>query len=159
MSDETRKFLEELRASSEIPPAPFDIGLTRASATKVKTEIDVTSDPHIGEDEGQLTIDVYNKGGDVIVESPIAGVDPEDIDVVITADGITIRGKREREHDVRHEDYVYHECYWGKFARSVSLPEEVDPEGAEATIKNGVLKIKLPKRNRAKARKLEIKNQ
>src|SRR5882672_599392 len=74
------------------------------------------------DDEGQLTIDVYQNATEVIVESPIAGVEEKDLDIDITSDTVSIRGKRERERRVREEDYIYQECYWGKFFRSVVLP-------------------------------------
>ena len=110
-----------------------------------------------GEDEGQLTIDVYQNAAEVIIESPIAGVEEKDLDIDITSDTVTIRGKRERERRVRSEDYIYQECYWGRFSRSVVLPTEVDADRAEATIKNGVLTIHLPKLNRLRAKKLSVR--
>lgn len=111
----------------------------------------------MGEGEGQLTIDVYQTPAEIVVESPIAGVNPDDLDISITNEGVTIRGKRERIERVREEDYFYQECYWGRFSRSVVLPQEVDAENAEATIKNGVLVIRLPKINRQKSKKLKVR--
>ena len=58
---------------------------------------------------------------------------------------------------VKDEDYFYQECYWGRFARSIVLPQEIDPERAVATIKNGVLTVRLPKLNREKLKKLKVK--
>ena len=107
--------------------------------------------------EGQLAIDVYQEGGSIIVESPIAGVDPEAIDVHITNDSVTIRGSRERREAVQEENYYYQECYWGRFSRSVILPQEVDAEASEASIRNGVLRIKMPKIDRKKGRKLKVR--
>ena len=52
----------------------------------------------------------------------------------VTTDSISIRGARRREKTVRDEDYLYQECYWGKFGRSIILPQEVDPEGAERQV-------------------------
>lgn len=88
-----------------------------------------------------------------------AGVSPEDIDISITPETVTVKGKRERVGHIKSEDYVYQECYWGKFSRSVVLPSEVDAEKAEASIKNGVLTIRLPKLNRAKSKKLKVKSE
>src|SRR3989344_2983763 len=110
-----------------------------------------------GEDEGQLAIDVYQSADEVIVESPLAGVAPEDIDIAITSESVTIRGKRERERRIKDEDYIYQECYWGKFSSSVSLPHEVDADKAEASVKNGVLIITIPKLNRSKSKKLKVR--
>jgi len=84
-----------------------------------------------GEPEGQLTIDVYQTPSEIVVESAIAGVKPEDIDVNATSDSISIKGSRHREKEVKDDDYFYQECYWGRFSRSIILPQEVDPENAE----------------------------
>ena len=109
-----------------------------------------------GEPEGKLTVDVYQTPTEIVVESAIAGVKPSDIDVNATADSVTIRGSRKREKTVNDEDYLYQECYWGKFARSIILPQEVDPDGAEVMFKNGILTVRLPKANRKKTKKLKI---
>jgi len=109
------------------------------------------------ENEGQLTVDVYQTPSHIVVESTIAGVEPEDLDVEITNESVTIRGKRERQETVSSDDYFYQECYWGKFSRSIILPQEVDAENASANLKNGVLTIRLPKINRQKTRKLRVK--
>lgn len=110
-----------------------------------------------GEPEGQLTVDVYQTPNDIVVESAIAGVAPDDIDVNVTSDSIAIRGSRKREKTVRDEDYLYQECYWGKFGRSIILPQEVDPEGAVVKFKNGILTVTLPKANKKKVHKLKVK--
>ncbi|HEX4104143.1 MAG TPA: Hsp20/alpha crystallin family protein [Candidatus Paceibacterota bacterium] len=112
---------------------------------------------HDGEPEGQLTVDVYQTPSDIVVESAIAGVRPDDIDINVTPDSIVIRGAREHEKHVGDEDYLYQECYWGRFARSIILPQEVDPENAEVSFKNGILTVRLPKANKKKSRKLRVK--
>ncbi|MCH7492094.1 Hsp20/alpha crystallin family protein [Patescibacteria group bacterium] len=94
---------------------------------------------------GQLAVDVYQSKDDIIIKSTIAGVKPEEIDISINNDMITIRGKREKEHEVEEGDYFYRECYWGGFSRSIILPCEVKIDKINATIKNGVLTITLPK--------------
>jgi HSP20 family protein len=109
-----------------------------------------------GEPEGKLTVDVYQTPNDIVVESAIAGVRAEDIDVHATTDSITIRGARKREKAVKDEDYLYQECYWGRFARTIILPQEVDPDAASVSFKNGILTVKLPKANRKKTKKLKV---
>lgn len=104
--------------------------------------------------EGQLSIDVYQTPKDLIVKSTIAGVKPEDIDISINNDMLTIRGKRELVEDVKTEDYLYKECYWGAFSRSVILPMEVKAEKINAYLEDGVLTITLPK---AKPKNISIK--
>jgi len=107
--------------------------------------------------DGQLTIDVYQDGDAIVVQSTVAGVKPEDVEVSITPESVSIRGKRERTTQVDEKDYFYQECFWGSFSRSIILPYEVDPDKSTATIKDGVLTVKMPKLNRQKAKKLKVK--
>jgi HSP20 family protein len=109
------------------------------------------------ETEGQLTVDVCQTDSEIIIQSTIAGVLPEDLEINITAESVTIRGKREREEKVEAKDYLYQECFWGSFSRSIILPQEIDPDRAVATLKNGVLTIRLPKVDRQKAKKIKVK--
>ena len=108
-------------------------------------------------EEGQLTIDVYQTDQDIVIKSTIAGVKPEDIDISINNDMVTIRGKRTKDEQINAEDYYYQELYWGAFSRSVILPVEVDADRAKATIKNGILTIKLPKSEKIKTKKISVK--
>jgi HSP20 family protein len=109
------------------------------------------------ETEGELAVDVYQTESDIVVQSTIAGVKPEDLDISVENDVLTIRGERKDETKEEGKNYFYQECYWGAFSRQIILPEEVDPNRIEATMKNGILTIKLPKINRSKLRKIAIK--
>lgn len=109
------------------------------------------------ETEGQLAIDVYQTPTSFVIESAIAGVKPDDIDISISPESVTVRGKREKEEKLRGDDYLYQECYWGKFSRSVILPQEIDPDRAQASLKNGVLKLVLPKVNKARSKKIKVR--
>ena len=108
------------------------------------------------EPEGQLAIDVYQTESDLIIQSAIAGVSPENLDVSIEKDLLTIRGKRKRPDD-EEGDYFSQECYWGAFSREMILPVEVDPGRVEATLKEGILTIRIPKIMREKKTKIVIK--
>ena len=98
--------------------------------------------------EGQLAVDVYQTKNAVVVKSTIAGVKPEDLEVTLNNDVITIRGRRQPEEEVLAEDYLYRECYWGGFSRSIVLPVEVKPDKVQASLKNGILTVILPKASR-----------
>lgn len=119
--------------------------------------LEVKDENWLSESEGQLTIDVYQTDSDIVIKSTIAGVKPEDIDVNITNEMVTIKGKREQDEEIKGEDYYYQECYWGAFSRSVILPVDIDAQKAEATLKNGILTIRLPKADKARTKKLKIK--
>ena len=79
----------------------------------------------------------------------MAGVKPEDIDISLQEDTLTIRGRRERTKEIAEGNFYYRELYWGSFSRSIILPEEVEFPKAEATLKHGLLSIKLPKKDRS----------
>jgi len=108
--------------------------------------------------EGQLSIDVFQDKDNVIIKSTIAGVKPEDIDIAINNDLVTVKGKRENEKTIKQDDYFYQECYWGNFSRSIILPVEVKAENANAELKNGILTITLPKAKPNKAISVKVKS-
>lgn len=107
--------------------------------------------------DGQLTIDVYQTENDIVIKSTIAGVKPEDLDVSINNDMVSVRGERKNEEIVEHGNYYYQECYWGSFSRSVLLPVDVIPEKADASLKNGILTIRLPKADTTKTKKIQVR--
>lgn len=122
---------------------------------RARQEVPVSSSNDDG--EGQLTIDVYQTDTDVIIKSTIAGVKPEDLDVSIVNDMITIRGERKQEDEIHEEYYYYQECYWGSFSRSIILPVDVMPEKIEASMKNGILTIKMPKADNTRTKKIQVR--
>ncbi|MBI3335195.1 MAG: Hsp20/alpha crystallin family protein [Candidatus Portnoybacteria bacterium] len=108
------------------------------------------------EEEGQLTIDVYQTENEIVIKSPVAGVKPQDLDVTITNDMVTIKGRRESDEEVLRESYFFQELYWGPFSRSVILPTEIEMEEAKAILKDGILTIRLPRVEKETAKKLSI---
>lgn len=115
--------------------------------------------PVLEEDEaGELAVDVYQTPTHIIIKAMIAGVRPEDLDVSITRDMVTIRGKRERHTEGNAGDFFFQELYWGSFTRTIVLPQEVEIEEAEATEKHGLLVIKLPKLDKGRQAKLKVKS-
>lgn len=120
------------------------------------------SKPKEGEDwladyEGQLNIDMYQTKDNVIIKSTIAGVRPEDIDITVANDMVTIKGSRKKEETVSQDDYFYQECYWGNFSRSVIIPVDIDSENIEADLKDGILTVVIPKAAKAKTKKVKVK--
>jgi HSP20 family protein len=109
------------------------------------------------EPEGQLTVDVFQTDNEIIVQSTVAGVSDEDLEINITGESVTVRGQREKEEKIEEKDYFYRECFWGSFSRSIILPQEIDPDRSTAILKNGILTIRMPKVERQKARKIKVK--
>jgi len=108
-----------------------------------------------GDEEGQLTIDVYQTENDLVIQSAVAGVKPEDLDISIEREIITIRGEREKQSQ-ENGDYFIQECFWGPFSRQVILPVEVDSGRAKAIFKEGVLTIRIPKIQREKKMRINV---
>jgi HSP20 family protein len=105
-------------------------------------------DQWLQHDEGQLAVDVYDGEGELIVKSPIAGVRPHDLEVFLHNDMLTIRGRREHAEPAGRP--ILRECHWGSFSRSLILPTEIDADGIVASIKEGVLTVRLPKLTRSR---------
>ncbi|MBI2023306.1 Hsp20/alpha crystallin family protein [Candidatus Giovannonibacteria bacterium] len=147
---EKRSFFERLTGSVNIEDEPRS-----PSRREEKSEI-VTQQ---NEEEGQLTIDMWQTNSDIVLQAIVGGIKPDELEVSISNDMVTIRGKRERTKEISSSDYYYQELYWGTFSRSVMLPQEVDSDEAEATIKAGLLTIRIPKLDKTKVQKLKVKNE
>ncbi len=155
MAKDTRTFFERLtgtvRMDEDTEPRPNKKSVAQNSPIpNVWTEEE-------SETDGELTVDVYQTADLIIVKSMIAGVRPEDLDISITRDAITIHGHREEEKVAREEDYFARELYWGSFSRTIQLPEEIDVDEAEAVEKHGLLILKLPKLDKKRQSKLKVK--
>lgn len=107
--------------------------------------------------EGELTIDVYQTKEELVIQSAIAGVKPDNLDISIEGDMVLIRGVREIPAE-EERNYFYQECYWGPFSRKIVLSLEVDPSRTRATFKEGVLTIRMPKIERERKRKIVVKD-
>lgn len=165
--DSNKEFFEQLAGlRNEETEQKVEAELMRASRAPVaEDELETKIEPTISESaldefddaEGHLTIDVYQSGENIVIESAIAGIDSDDLDIAITSESVQIKGKREKKEKIRKNDYLYQECFWGKFSRLIILPQEVDPDRAQASLKNGILKIILPKVSKSAGRKIKVK--
>jgi len=153
-------FSKTKKQTEEVGENDFFLNNESASEQAVKT-VAKEDDKWLDEEyeEGQLSVDVYQNKDAIIIKSTIAGVKPEDIDISINNDMVTIRGKREVETTVSEEDYFYQECYWGGFSRSIILPVEITAEKVSASLKNGVLTVVLPKARKTKAISIKVKEE
>ncbi len=101
-------------------------------------------------------LDVYEEKDNVVVEVPLAGIDPEKVDVSIENNVLTIKGENEKKSEVEDKNYYRKEVRWGSFYRSVALPTKVNGEGAEANYDQGVLTIRIPKAEEVKPKTIKI---
>ena len=129
---------------------------TQAARPKHHVVEDEGEEPDM--EEGELSVDVYQTSNEIIIEAMVAGVKPEDLHLSITRDMVTIKGRRDGNTQVNHDDYFYKELYWGTFTRTILLPHEVEIEEAEAVEKHGLLIIRLPKVDKARQTKLKVKS-
>jgi len=106
---------------------------------------------------GGLAVDMYETDKDIVVKANVPGVRPEDIDISVVGETLTIRGERKAEERVEQANYFYQERRFGAFSRSLTLPAPVQTDKADARFENGVLTLTLPKAEEAKAKKIEIK--
>ncbi|OHA18867.1 MAG: hypothetical protein A2836_00455 [Candidatus Taylorbacteria bacterium RIFCSPHIGHO2_01_FULL_45_63] len=107
---------------------------------------------------GELPVDVYQTTDDIIIKAMVAGVKPEDLDISITRDMVTIKGTRESSREVTEENYFFKELFWGSFSRTILLPQEIEVEESEAIEKNGLLTLRLPKVDKGRQTKLRVKS-
>ncbi len=153
MAKDKRSFFERLTGAVrtdnfEENEVPEKVSLTAAGESGDWVE---------NEDEGQLAVDVFQTQDDIIIKAMVAGVKPEDLDISITRDMVTIRGVRESEREVNDENFFFKELYWGSFSRTILLPQEIEVEESDAQERNGLLTLRLPQVDKGKQTKLKVK--
>lgn len=110
---------------------------------------------------GQLPIDILENESDILIITPIAGVDLDKTEIIVKSDVLTIQGERQSNVNpfgFKKKDVYVQECFWGRFSRSVILPTTVNTERIEATQKDHVLYVKIPKQTRIQMRIVKIKS-
>ena len=110
------------------------------------------------EEDGELPIDMYQTRDSIVIRALVAGVNPEDLNISITRDMVTLKGTREEIQEAADEDYFHRELFWGSFSRSIVLPEEIVIDEAEAKEKHGLLEIVLPKLDKGRSARLSVKS-
>ena len=153
MSKDKRSFFERLTGS--VPENMDDSGYD-TPAVKGEEDSFIEKEEDYGEENGQLAVDVFQGDNEVVIQSIVAGVKPDDLDISIDKNSVTIRGKRESNRLIERENAVCQELYWGSFSRTISLPDEMDSENAEAVIKNGILTIRLPFAKKFQKQKIRV---
>lgn len=157
MAKNKKSFFERLTGSVKINDDEADL---EENEDETIEETENVKEKNINEDDsdGQLAVDVYQTNNDIVIKTMVAGIRPEDLDISITRDMVTIKGSREDNNSsVDDEDYFQRELFWGSFSRVILLPQEIEIEDAEATERHGLLTIKLPKINKDRQTKLRVK--
>jgi len=146
--------VREVKAEEEIIEVP-EKKISKEAVKEMKIQ-EKTEEKKWPEPEGQLAVDVYQTDGELVIQSVIAGIKPEGLDIAAQGDVVTIKGKRERVGE-EERNYFYQECYWGPFSREIILPVEADVSRAEATMTEGILTIRIPKIERERKKKIIVK--
>ncbi len=118
---------------------------------------DETTEEEEDEEPG-LAIDMYESDNELVIQSMIAGITPENLHISITRNAVTIRGRRNEPQGIPDEHYITRELYWGSFSRLIELPYEINTEGAEAIEKYGLLIIRLPRLDTERTAELKVKS-
>jgi HSP20 family molecular chaperone IbpA len=108
--------------------------------------------------EGELPVDMYQTDDAIVIRALVAGVSPNELDISITRDMVTIRGTRDELQEAHDDNYFHRELFWGSFSRTLLLPEEVAIDEAEAQEKHGLLEIKLPKLDKHRSTQLKVRS-
>lgn len=107
----------------------------------------------------ELALDVYETDNDVMVTAALPGVRPEDVDISITGDTLTIKGETKFETKMEKANYLRQERRYGAFSRTIALPMPVQADRAEAKFKDGVLTLSIPKAEEAKPKTIKVKTE
>jgi HSP20 family protein len=112
-----------------------------------------------GTSEGGSTLfplDLYETNDDVVVEASLPGIKPEDIDISVTGQVLTLKGESKEEHEEKAQNFYRHERGHGTYVRQISLPTEVDADKAHASFEHGVLHLNLPKAESMKPKTIKV---
>ncbi len=102
-------------------------------------------------------LDVSESANEITVRAELPAIKPEDVDVDISGNILTIRGEKKEEHQERQRNYIYSERQFGSFSRSVPLPSSVDPNEVDAAYKDGILTVRIAKRAEARPKRIPIR--
>lgn len=157
MVKEKQSFFDKIIKGS---PSPKNtVGVKNETVSSKTREIEIDKGVPEGPEEGQLSVDVYETDSAIVTISIIGGLGGEDVNISVDNNVLTISGVREKSVETEEHNYLVNECFWGSFSRSIILPVEVDVDKVKATMKNGVLKVYLPKLSGNRSKKIKIEKE
>ena len=112
--------------------------------------------PQAVADGSFLPVDIYETEESLVVAAPVPGVKPEDVEISISGDTLTIKGETKSEEKLERENYIRQERRYGSFCRAVALPNGLDRDKAEAGFEDGVLKVTFPKSEAVKPKSIKV---
>ncbi len=157
-----RSFFDRLSGASPAIEDDFDdepvptkehLPASRGGSQITGHSLENGSDPAAGE----LPVDVYQTPSEIVIRAFVAGVRPDELNISISRDMVVIEGSRMERENVSTADSYTRELFWGSFARTILLPQEIDVDNSSAAGKDGLLTIILPKLDRTRQTKLRVK--
>lgn len=130
-----RQALDKLFEESFVRPSGFNLGIGGAK---------------------DIPVDIYQTDNDVVVKANLPGIKPEEADISITGNVLTIKAERKEEKEEKNKDYVRKENYYGLISRSIDLPVDVTAEKSNAVFENGILILTLPKIEAIKPKQIKV---
>ena len=158
MPNKKRTFFQRLTGSMRMDDDQEEIEEEKTPLTKGDKKGASTNWMEEENEEAELAVDVYQTPTDIVIKTMVAGVKIENLEITIGRDMATIKGKREEDQSIDEENYFTRELYWGKFSRTILLPQEVEPEQVEAVEKHGLLTIKIKKVDKDKKNSVKVKS-
>ncbi|HRH24074.1 MAG TPA: Hsp20/alpha crystallin family protein [Candidatus Paceibacterota bacterium] len=156
-----RSLFDRLAGTRSEDDYDFDDDMMEAGGGKHLNVSSGMSAPHPAHEErteGHLPVDMYQTGSEIIIRTFVAGVRPDEMNVSISRDMVVVEGSREERSEATGPDYFNQELFWGTFARTIMLPQEIDVDGAQASSKDGLLTIILPKLDKTRQTKLKVRS-
>ena len=163
-----QSFLEHLTGSHTITENDEEFDEELSAPIAARRQEEYTTEPEqpeeaYDEEDGDddipgLAVDMYESENELVLQCMIAGVTPENLHISITRNTVTIEGKRNEPQGIDEEQYIARELYWGQFFREIELPFEIDPDGADAVEKYGLLVIRLHKLDTTRIQELKVKS-
>lgn len=154
MQDDEQEIFEETQEQEYYQEEKPRVGGLKKISPLVHEE---SFEDEIVEDEGEaeLAVDVFQNEREIVIQTMTAGIKKEHLEIILSREEITIRGKRDNPNDNYNNEFTLQELYWGPFARTIELPDEVAIDEASATEHHGLLTIKLPKFNKDRSVRLK----
>ncbi|MDP2820929.1 MAG: Hsp20/alpha crystallin family protein [bacterium] len=157
--EETKEISEEEeKEKTAKKTSKKEVAKKEENSKKIKMKLTGENKKSFFGPSGQLAIDLSQNDEDFVIQATLAGINVEDLDILIEDDLVVIKGERQKPEFKKSEyEYIIQECFWGSFSREIILPEEIKIDDVEATMETGILTIKLPKLKRQKKKRVMIK--
>jgi HSP20 family protein len=136
---------------------PFDeIMSMRESMDRLFEDFFTRRPRHAGPLVWQPAVEVFETDNEVVVKAELPGIDPKNVEVNVTSEGLTIKGEAKTDHEEKRRNYYRRELRYGAFQRTIALPTEVKGEDARATFRHGILEVKVPKAERVRPKTVKV---